>query len=207
MTSGERDPGVELLAIGLNALQQDAALPNFSRPCQGLGQVFLRLKRFAIQTQKHRSATDAFVRPFARSYGCDNESPSNVQTRLDLGRCRLELDLPVGDEFFFIGCSSHGALGGLGDWGWCVGTSQSFSPMEFHLFLNALSIAANLYGDACAGTVFGQLLLERWEAGHRDAVDGFDAVAGLQPAALAPLPRNTPATWTPGSRWSTWMPR
>ena len=80
--------------------------------------------------------------------------------------------------------------------------------MEFHLFLNALSVAANLYGDACAGTVFGQLLLERWEAGHRDAVDGFDAVAGLQARCGRSLPsEHAGHLGRPGSRWSTWMPK
>ena len=82
----ERDPGVELLAVGLNALQQDAALPNFSRPCQGLVQVVLRLKRLAIQTQQHGPAADAFVRPFARSHVGDDQASPDVQTRLDLGR-------------------------------------------------------------------------------------------------------------------------
>lgn len=85
MTSGERDPCVELLAVGLNAFQQDAALSSLPRLRQGGDQVLLRMKRFAIQTQQHSPLTDAFVRPCARSHVGDDKATTDVQARLDLG--------------------------------------------------------------------------------------------------------------------------
>ena len=85
MTSGERDPCIKLLAVGLDAFQQDAALPGLSCPVQGLVQVVLRLKRLAIDAQQHSPAADALVRPLARSHVGDDQATPDVQARLDLG--------------------------------------------------------------------------------------------------------------------------
>lgn len=114
MTSGERDPCIKLLAIGLDAFKKDAALSGFSRLREGRSQVIFIFKRLAIRAQQHGSVSNAFVGPIAWPNVCHNKPPPKVQASLGRLVCGFKPDAPVGREAFFVHrpglCKCYGAF-------------------------------------------------------------------------------------------------
>ena len=102
MTSGERDPCIKLLAIGLDAFKKDAALSGFSRLREGFSQVIFIFKRLAIRAQQHGSVSDAIVGPISWSNVFHDKASSNVQASLGLRVCGFKPYAPSGRESFFV---------------------------------------------------------------------------------------------------------